>query len=361
MTKHMRDFLNGKTILITGGTGSFGNQVVEAILSGSEPESVIVFSRGEKKQHDMRNRFKTSRLSFVIGDVRDRDSVGRIMRDVDYVFHAAALKQVPTCEFFPMEAVKTNIVGTSNVLDAAEESGVQKVVILSTDKAVYPINAMGMTKAVMEKLMLAKARSSRSDTIFCGVRYGNVMYSRGSVLPLFAEQIRNRQPLTITDPDMTRFLLPLPVAIDLVLFALTHGKNGDILVRKSPAATVAHMARAMLDVFDSNLGITVIGTREGEKKHESLVTREELMKSEEYPHYYRIRNLEKIDYDKFFSEGQWGSLCKEGYTSENTARLTLEETKQLILSLKEIQHELAAQNGAAVPDAADRKQESIAL
>ncbi len=359
--KQMRGFLEGKTILITGGTGSFGNQVVEAILSGSEPESVMVFSRGEKKQHDMRNRFKTPRLSFVIGDVRDRDSVGRAMKDVDYVFHAAALKQVPTCEFFPLEAVKTNIMGTSNVLDAAEENGVQKVVILSTDKAVYPINAMGMTKAVMEKLMLAKARSSRSDTIFCGVRYGNVMYSRGSVLPLFVEQIRNKQPLTITDPDMTRFLLPLPVAIDLVLFALAHGKNGDILVRKSPAATVAHMAQAMLDLFDSNLGIHVIGTREGEKKHESLVTREELMKSEEYSHYYRIQNLERIDYDKFFSEGRGASLGKEGYTSENTTRLTLEETKQLILSLKEIRHELAEHNGRVVPNAMYREQENVVL
>lgn len=337
----MLDSFRGKNILITGGTGSFGNEVARAILSRSEPERVIIFSRGEKKQSDMRNRFQDPRLLFIIGDVRDRNVVGKIMKDVDYVFHAAALKQVPTCEFFPLEAVKTNIVGASNVLDGAEENGVQKLVILSTDKAVYPINAMGMTKALMEKMMLAKARSSHSDTIFCGVRYGNVMYSRGSVLPLFAAQIRSRQPLTVTHPDMTRFLLPLPTAIDLVFFALAHGKNGDIFVRKSPAATVANMARAMLDIFDSDQGINVIGTREGEKIHESLVTREELMKSEEFSNYYRIQNLEKIDYDKFFSEGQDVPVWRDGYTSENTTRLTLEKTKQLILSLREIKNELS--------------------
>lgn len=359
MKNNVSEYFDEKTILITGGTGSFGNEVAKAILTGSEPERVIIFSRGEKKQSDMRNRFQNPSLSFIIGDVRDRVAVHKVMKDVDYVFHAAALKQVPTCEFFPMEAVKTNIVGASNVLDEAEENGVQKLVILSTDKAVYPINAMGMTKALMEKLMLAKARSSHSDTVFCGVRYGNVMYSRGSVLPLFVEQIHSRQPLTITNPEMTRFLLPLPTAIDLVLFALLHGENGDIFVRKSPAATVAHMAQAMLDVFDSDLGIHVIGTREGEKMHESLVTREELMKSEEFAHYYRIQNLEKIDYDKFFSEGRDLPAWREGYTSENTTRLTLEETKTLLLSLREIQEELERFHRDAVPDTVSQASEDV--
>lgn len=333
--------LNNKTILVTGGTGSFGHQVVERIFAESDPKEVIIFSRDEKKQFDMRNQFQNSKISFIIGDVRDRDSVNKVMKGVDYVFHAAALKQVPSCEFFPFEAVKTNIIGASNVLDAAEEAGVEKVVVLSTDKAVYPINAMGMTKALMEKLMLAKARSTKSDTVFCGVRYGNVMYSRGSVLPLFVDQIRHNRPLTITEPNMTRFLLPLPVAIDLVLFAMANGKNGDILIRKSPAATVTHMAQAMIDIFSSDVGVEVIGIREGEKLHETLVTQEDLMKAEEYKNYYRIRNLEKIDYGKYFTEGKEVLVPKEGYTSANTQRLSLKETKKLIFCLKEIKKELA--------------------
>ena len=343
----VKRILENKTILVTGGTGSFGHQVIERVLTESNPKEVIIFSRDEKKQFDMRNQFQNPKLSFRIGDVRDRDSVRKAMKCVDFVFHAAALKQIPSCEFFPLEAVKTNILGASNVLDAAEEAGVEKVIVLSTDKAVYPINAMGMTKALMEKLMLAKARSTRSDTVFCGVRYGNVMYSRGSVLPLFANQIRHHHPLTITDPDMTRFLLPLPIAIDLVLFAIAHGKNGDIFIRKSPAATVEHTAQAMLDLFESDMGIDVIGTREGEKRHETLVTREELLKAEEYENYYCIRNLGEIDYEKFFTEGKDAPIPGEGYTSSNTRRLTLEETKQLILSLKEIQEELAREHADA--------------
>ena len=289
----------------------------------------------------MRNRLKDHRLKFIIGDVRDYRSLHKAMRNVDYVFHAAALKQVPSCEFFPMEAVKTNIIGASNVLDSAEEHGIRKVVILSTDKAVYPINAMGMTKALMEKIMLAKAREDAMETTFCGVRYGNVMFSRGSVIPLFMEQIQKNEPLTITSPEMTRFLLPLPVAIDLVLFALQQGENGDILVRKSPAATVNDIAQAMTEIFDHRKGLHIIGIREGEKMHETLVTREELMKSSEYDNYYRIRNLEKIDYDKFFIEGEETSIPQESYTSENTKRLSLQETKNLILSLKEIQGHLS--------------------
>lgn len=353
-------FLDNETILVTGGTGSFGHQVVERILAESNPKEVIVFSRDEKKQYDMRNHFQNPKLTFVIGDVRDKDSVRKAMKGVDYVFHAAALKQVPSCEFFPFEAVKTNVLGASNVLDAAEENNVKKVVVLSTDKAVYPINAMGMTKALMEKLMLAKARSTRSDTIFCGVRYGNVMYSRGSVLPLFADQIRNHRPLTITEPSMTRFLLPLPIAVDLVFFALSHGENGDIFVRKSPAATVEDTARAMLDIFGSDVGIDVIGIREGEKMHETLVTQEELMKAEEYKNYYAVRNLEKIDYDKYFTEGTEVPIPKEGYTSANTQRLSLEETKQLILTLKEIQEELVLKRHGGESLAALKESQDVA-
>ncbi|MDP4266272.1 MAG: polysaccharide biosynthesis protein [Bacteroidota bacterium] len=331
--------LDNSRILITGGTGSFGNHVVDKILKEHKPQEIIIFSRDEKKQFDMRNKLHNfPNIKFVIGDVRDRSTVKNVMHGVDFVFHAAALKQVPSCEFFPFEAVKTNIIGTEIVLDAAEECNVKKVVVLSTDKAVYPINAMGISKAMLEKLMLAKARNSNSGTVFCGVRYGNVMYSRGSVLPLFVEQIFNKQPITITVPDMTRYLLPLPVAIDLVLFALENGENGDILVRKSAAATVIDTAKAMLDIFNHDKGIKIIGIREGEKMHETLVTSEELMKAEEYDNYYRIKNLSTIDYDKYFTEGKNTSMFpKEGYTSENTRRLTLQETKDLILSLTEIQ------------------------
>ena len=332
--------LNKKRILIVGGTGSFGNQVVERLLEKTSPAEIVIFSRDEKKQHDMRNKFNNPLLTFIIGDVRDRESVYKVMKNIDYVFHAAALKQVPSCEFFPLEAVKTNILGASHVLDAAEDNEVEKVVILSTDKAVYPINAMGISKSMMEKLMVAKAELSQSKTVFCGVRYGNVMYSRGSVLPLFLEQIKKGIPLTITNPDMTRFLLPLPVAIDLVLFALANGENGDILVRKSPAATVQHTADAMMDIFKYKKGSTIIGVREGEKQHETLVTCEELLKAEDYDDYYRVKHLSKIDYDKFFSEGEDIPFPKEGYNSENTTRLTQQETKDLILSLKEVQEAL---------------------
>ena len=336
----MYDSLNNKRILITGGTGSFGNEVVKRLLDEYDNIEIIVFSRDEKKQFDMRNDFKSNKLKFIIGDVRDRNSVFNVMKGVDYVFHAAALKQVPTCEFFPHQAVQTNILGAHNVLEAAEFHGVNKVVVLSTDKAVYPINAMGMTKALMEKLMLAKARENKSSTVYCGVRYGNVMYSRGSVLPLFIRQIKEKKPLTITHPDMTRYLLPLPIAIELVLFAIVNGQNGDILVRKSPAATVENTARAISRIFKYEKDINVIGIREGEKMHETLVTREELMKADEYDDYYRIKNLSKIDYDKYFTEGEESSIPAEGYTSENTQQLSLEETIDLILSLREIQDEL---------------------
>ncbi len=332
--------MNGKTILITGGTGSFGNTVADKLLNNFNPSKIIIYSRDEKKQYDMRKKFNDPIFQFIIGDVRDRNSIFKVMKHVDYVFHAAALKQVPNCEFFPFEAVQTNIIGTQNVLDAAEEVSVEKVVVLSTDKAVYPINAMGISKAMLEKLMLAKARISNSETIFCGVRYGNVMYSRGSVLPLFVEQITKNKDITITIPQMTRFLLPLPIAIDLVLFAIKEGRNGDILVRKSPAATVENLAKAMKEIFNTNVKIQTIGIREGEKMHETLVTQEDLMKAEEYGNYYRIKNLEKLDFDKYFSEGKVNHFPQEGYTSANTERLSLEETKELILSLEEIQEAL---------------------
>jgi UDP-glucose 4-epimerase len=332
-----QSILNGSTILITGGTGSFGNHVVDKLLNEYSPEKIIIFSRDEKKQFDMRNKLAGfSNMRFIIGDVRNTESIDAVMTGVDYVFHAAALKQVPTCEFFPFEAVQTNVVGANNVLNSAEKHNVKKVVILSTDKAVYPINAMGMTKATMEKLMLAKARLSPSNTVFCGVRYGNVMYSRGSVIPLFVDQIKQGKPLTVTNPDMTRFLLPLPVAINLVLFALESGENGDILVRKSPAATMRTVAEAMGKIFGYDQDINIIGIREGEKMHETLVTLEELMKAEEYDKYYRIKNLSQIDYDKYFTDGSSASVPEVDYTSENTRRLDLEQTIELIKSLEEI-------------------------
>jgi len=333
--------INDKTILITGGTGSFGNTIVKKLLSDYQPKEIVVFSRDEKKQFDMRNKFADDCLKFVIGDIREREKVFRTMKGVDLVFHAAALKQVPTCEFFPMEAIKTNIIGTNNVLDAAESEAVDKVVVLSTDKAVYPINAMGMTKALLEKLMLAKARSRISRTVFCGVRYGNVLYSRGSVIPLFVEQLKNGKSLTITNPRMTRFLLPLPIAIDLVLFALENANNGDILVRKAPASTIEDIAKSMLDIFNSNVSIKNIGIREGEKFHETLVTQEELIRAEDLVDFYRIQYLMQLDYDEYFSHGKNNHIPVEGYTSENTERLNLEETKKLILSLPEIQEAIS--------------------
>ena len=329
-----------KTLLITGGTGSFGKTVVKKLLADYKPKEIVIYSRDEKKQFDMRNRFDDPRLRFIIGDIREREKVFRTMRGIDLVFHAAALKQVPTCEFFPMEAVKTNIMGTHNVLDAAEDVGVEKVVVLGTDKAVYPINVMGMTKALLEKLMLAKARATTSKTVFCGVRYGNVMYSRGSVLPLFVDQIKNGRSITVTNANMTRFLLPLPIAIDLVLFALSNANNGDIFVRKAPASIIGDIAKSMLDIFNSNVDIHNIGIREGEKLHETLVTQEELMRAEDLVDFYRIHYIMQLDYDEYFLHGKENHIPKEGYTSNNTERLNIEETKELILSLPEIQEAL---------------------
>lgn len=332
--------LKNRTILITGGTGSFGNIFARFLLENSDPTEIIIFSRDEKKQHDMRLAFDEPRMNFVIGDVRDREAVYKIMREVDMVFHAAALKQVPSCEFHPMEAVRTNVIGTQNVLDAAEERGVRRVVVLSTDKAVYPINAMGISKAMMEKLMMAKARSTKSDTVFCGVRYGNVMYSRGSVIPLFVKQIKSGDPLTITHAGMTRFLLPLPEAVELVLFALENGKSGEILVRKSPAASVGDLAQACLNIFGAKNKIRNVGIREGEKLHETLLTREELMNSEEFDHYFRVRGEKDIDYDDFYTKGHGDRFPEDGYTSANTEHLDVKGVEKLLLSLEEIKAEI---------------------
>jgi len=333
--------LDSQRILITGGTGSFGNHVALKLLKEHRPEEIIIFSRDEKKQYDMRNALHAyPQLSFIIGDVRDRERVREVMGKVDIVFHAAALKQVPACEFFPLEAVRTNILGTANVLDAARDSGVRKVVLLSTDKAVYPINAMGMTKALAEKLVMARARTSRDTTVFCSVRYGNVMFSRGSVIPLFLDQIRRKEPITLTHPAMTRFMLPLPEAIGLVMFALQEGGNGDVIVRKSPAATIGTIAEAMQEMFSHKAGIRHIGVREGEKMHETLVAPEELARAEETQDYYSIRNLPRIDYDTYFTRGHDHGLPPEGYTSANTERLDLPAVRQLLWSIPEIRKEL---------------------
>jgi UDP-glucose 4-epimerase len=333
--------LDGKSLLVTGGTGSFGNDFVKLAITAYKPERIVIFSRDEKKQHDMRLAYNDDRLEFCIGDIRDREQIHRAMRGVDYVFHAAALKQVPSCEFFPMEAVQTNVIGTQNVIDAAETCGVTKLVVLSTDKAVYPINAMGQTKALMEKLVLARARSGQTKTIMCGVRYGNVMYSRGSVIPLFIKQIKEGKPLTITHPDMTRLLLPLAQAVDLVAFALEHGEPGDFFVRKAPGATVRDLAQGTLNLFGATNPIQTIGIREGEKMHEMLVTSEELVRSDDFGDYYRISCNQRQDYNDFFSRGVLSAqFAQEGYTSKNAPQLSVADVEQLLLELPEVRADL---------------------
>lgn len=330
-----------KTLLITGGTGSFGNAMLDAVLDRGFRE-VRIFSRDELKQEQMRIRLNNPRVKFHIGDVRQLDSVDAVMRGVDYVFHAAALKQVPSCEFFPIQATLTNVFGSQNVIDSAARHGVKRVVCLSTDKAVYPINAMGMTKALMEKVAQAAARSlSDRDTTICSVRYGNVMNSRGSVIPLFMDQILAGRALTVTEPSMTRFLLPLPVAIELVLFALEHGKQGDIFIRKAPACTVADLVTAMKNLFKSKAEVTRIGMRHGEKIYETLATREELRKSEDMGDYYRVHMDDRdLNYGKYFTEGDMKEAEVEDYTSHNTHRLSVPEVEQLLLNLPEIRASL---------------------
>jgi len=332
---------NDKTLLITGGTGSFGNAVMERFLD-TDIKEIRIFSRDEKKQDDMRKKYKNDKLKFYIGDVRDLPSIKNAMFGVDYVFHAAALKQVPSCEFFPLEAVKTNIIGTDNVVTAAIESNVKKVICLSTDKAAYPINAMGISKAMMEKVFVAKAKTVDSNkTLICGTRYGNVMASRGSVIPLFIEQIKEGKPLTVTDPNMTRFLMSLEEAVELVLFAFTNAEAGDIMVQKSPASTVGDLAQAIKELFMVDNEIKIIGTRHGEKLYETLLTKEEAFVSEEFDNYYRVpADQRDLNYEKYFVLGNEDLTLKDEYNSHNTQRLTIAQIKEKLLSLEFVRQEL---------------------
>ena len=329
-------------LLITGGTGSFGNATLERFLNTEFFKEIRIFSRDEKKQDDMRLHYKNEKIKYYIGDVRNKRSLDNAMCGVDYVFHAAALKQVPSCEFFPMEAVKTNVIGCENVLDSALDNGVKNVIVLSTDKAVYPINSMGMSKALSEKLMISKSRNlNGSSTIFCATRYGNVMASRGSVIPLFIEQIKKGAPLTITDPQMTRFMMTLDSAVYLVLFAFENGENGDIFVQKAPASSIEVLANALLKLYKANSSINVIGTRHGEKVYETLVNREEMVKAIDLGDYYRIpADTRDLNYGKYFSEGLEKTSTTEEYTSHNTRRLNIEETMELLLKLPEIRQDL---------------------
>ena len=336
---------DNKTILITGGTGSFGNVVLKRFLNTDIGE-IRIFSRDEKKQDDMRKLFKNHKIKFYIGNVRDLASVKKAMFGVDYIFHAAALKQVPSCEFFPMEAVKTNIIGTDNVLTAAIESGVKKVICLSTDKAAYPINAMGISKAMMEKIFVAKSRTVSPDkTLICGTRYGNVMASRGSVIPLFVEQIKNGQPLTVTDPNMTRFLISLEEAVELVIFAFKKAKAGDIIVQKAPACTVGDLAQAVKELFNVNNEIKVIGTRHGEKLYETLLTKEEYVVAEDMGRFFIIpADQRDLNYDKYFVKGDKKLSTQEEYNSHNTQILNVELVKEKLLQLDFIKEELKGWN-----------------
>jgi UDP-glucose 4-epimerase len=330
-----------KVLLITGGTGSFGNTVLKRFLN-TEVKEIRIFSRDEKKQEEMRISLDNSKLKFYIGDVRNYDSVLKAMKGVDYVFHAAALKQVPSCEFYPMEAVRTNVLGTQNALDAATANGVQKVVVLSTDKAVYPINAMGISKAMAEKLMIAKSRTQNStEAILCATRYGNVMASRGSVIPLFISQIKAGKPLTITDPKMTRFLMSLEDSVDLVEYAFKHADQGDLFVQKAPASTVADLAQALKEIFNSNVPTNIIGTRHGEKLFESLISREEMAKAEDMGNYFRVpADNRDLNYAQYFTEGEEKITNFEDYTSHNTQRINVPQIKELLLKLDFIREEL---------------------
>ena len=334
--------IQNKILLITGGTGSFGNAVLRRFLNTDHFKEIRIFSRDEKKQDDLRKEINNDKVKFYIGDVRDPLSVECAVKGVDYIFHAAALKQVPSCEFFPMEAVKTNIIGTENVLNAAEKFEVKRVVVLSTDKAAYPINAMGISKAMMEKVAVAKSRNLDDDkTIVCITRYGNVMASRGSVIPLFLEQIKAGKPLTITDPNMTRFMMSLDEAVDLVWYAFKHGKQGDLFVQKSPAATIEVLAMAILELTGSKNEIRVIGTRHGEKLYETLVNKEDMAKAEDLGQYFRIpADNRDLNYEKYFSEGDVKIPEFEEYHSHNTNRLDLEGMKTLLVNLYEIKAEI---------------------
>ena len=334
--------IQNKTLLITGGTGSFGNAVLNRFLHSNQFQEIRIFSRDEKKQDDLRKRLNNPKVKFYIGDVRSPDSVEQAVQGVDYIFHAAALKQGPSCEFFPIEAVRTNILGTDNVLSAAARNEVKNVVILSTDKAAYPINAMGMSKALMEKVMVAKSRNlDDSKTTFCGTRYGNVMASRGSVIPLFVEQLKKKQPLTITDPNMTRFMMTLEDAVDLVWYAFQNGRQGDLFVQKAPAATIETLALALMELYGITVPIQIIGTRHGEKLYETLVNREDMVKSEDLGDYYRIpADNRDLNYNQYFSEGVEDVSKFEEYHSHNTHRLGMEGMKELLLKLPMIRKDV---------------------
>lgn len=334
-------FVN-KTLLITGGTGSFGNAVLKHFLQ-SDLKEIRIFSRDEKKQEDMRIAYKSSKLNFIVGDIRDFESINSAMQGVDYLFHAAALKQVPSCEFYPMQAIQTNILGAENVLEAAVRNGVKRTVVLSTDKAVYPINTMGMTKSLMEKLTISKSRASQvleNKQVFCCTRYGNVMASRGSIIPLFIKQIKEDKPLTVTNPNMTRFMMSLEDSVDLVLFAFKNANPGDIFVQKSPASTIHDLAVAVKELFNANNEIQVIGARHGEKLYETLCGKEEMSKAEDLGDFYRIpADLRDLNYTKYVQE-DGPRLVDYEYNSDNTTRLTVEETKKLLLTLDYVKEEL---------------------
>ena len=330
-----------KTLLITGGTGSFGNAVLKKFLD-TDIKEIRIFSRDEKKQDDMRRIYKNDKIKYYLGDVRDINSVRNAMHGVDLIFHAAALKQVPSCEFFPLEAVKTNVIGTDNVLTAAIEYGVKKVICLSTDKAAYPINAMGISKAMMEKVFIAKSRTvSPEKTIICGTRYGNVMASRGSVIPLFVEQIKNGRPLTVTNPKMTRFLMSMDEAIELVIYAFQHAQAGDIMVKKAPSSTIGDLALAIKEVFNADNEIKIIGTRHGEKQHETLLTKEEYLVAEDMGGFFRVpADKRDLNYDKYFIEGRMELEAQQEYNSSNTTILNVEQVKEKLLQIDYIQEEL---------------------
>ena len=329
-------------LLITGGTGSFGKALLSKYLNTNQFEEIRVFSRDEKKQDELRKSLNSKKVKFYIGDVRDQSSLNRVISDVDYIFHAAALKQVPSCEFFPIEAVKTNIIGANNVLDSALNNSIKKVVILSTDKAAYPINSMGMSKGLMEKVMIAKSKKiNTKDTILCGTRYGNVMASRGSVIPLFIEQIKKNKSLTITEGSMTRFMMNLTSAVDLVEYALENGKQGEIFVQKSPAVEIKVLAEALIDVYKSDSEIVEIGIRHGEKMHETLITKEEMLLSEDLGSYYKIcPDTRDLNYDKYFSSGIKNKIGND-YTSENTKRLDKKQMTDLLLTIPEIKNDIS--------------------
>lgn len=332
-----------QTLLITGGTGSFGNKMLRHFINNTNIKEVRVFSRDEEKQDRMRTELKDDRIKYYIGNVRDYKSINEALHNVDFVFHAAALKQVPSCEFYPMQAVQTNIIGSSNVIDACIENKVKKLVMLSTDKAVYPINAMGMTKAIMEKLMISKSRNlpNNGNTTLCATRYGNVMASRGSVIPLFIKQCKENKPLTVTDPNMTRFLMSLDESVDLVLFAFNNAVNGDIFVQKAPACTIMDLALAIKEIFNPKVEIKIIGTRHGEKTYETLINKEDMIKAVDMGNFYKIpADNRDLNYDKYFTDGNIETASKEEYNSDNTTRLNKEEVKEKLLSLDYVKNEL---------------------